>query len=159
MTVSVINQPFIDSSLDKSVCLCSVTLLPWYAFRFTWTKSERQTCAVTGTSVSSLRRLSESRCGPRACHRWPNLLPDVLRFLTVCLKECIVCVLRSIGIVLCCGTESICGRMCLYRQHITAWLFFFYWLHPAIFMCVCHGLLGSFNPALVLKRVQILDVQ
>lgn len=77
LTGSVINHSLTDPRLDWTVCLCSVTLLPWCASRFTPTKSQWQTCTLPRTRVSSLRHLSdgpESRQGPRC----PALLPHIL---------------------------------------------------------------------------------
>lgn len=75
-TGSVINHSLTDPRLDWTVCLCSVTLLPWCASRFTPTKSQWQTRTLPRTRVSSLRHLSdgpESRRGPRCPGLWPRI--------------------------------------------------------------------------------------
>lgn len=117
LTGSVINHSLTDPRLDWTVCLCSVTLLPWYASRFTPTKSQWQTRTMPRTCVSSLRHLSdgsESRRGPR----WPGVFTT-----RVCFKALggfPRTELSATGVAVS-GKEA--GRMCFYWQHINTWLF------------------------------------
>lgn len=110
LTGPVITHSLTDPRLDWTVCLCSVTLLPWCASRFTPTKSQWQTCTMPGTRVSSLRHLSDGS-GSHPGPRWPGLLPHE-RALK-CFEDFLRAKLSASG----------AAAMRFYWQHINARLF------------------------------------
>lgn len=157
LTGSVINHSLTDPRLDWTVCLCSVTLLPWCASRFTPTKSQWQTCTLPRTRVSSLRHLSdgpESRQGPRC----PALLPHILALKRL---ETFLRAELSVTGVAASSKAAPTQEGCVFIDGI--------WMHRSLLIAPCRlrravfiyasfSLLGSFNPAMVLKRVLILDL-
>lgn len=142
LTGSVINRTITDCIWDWTVCLYFVTLLPWYASRFTQTKSGLQTHAVPRTSVSSLRHLFdslESLCGPCAFHRWPKALQDrfiyfTLKWFQTPTRLCVICGAFDWLCPLISNRKErgIWCRLCIHWQHITTPLFIDY---TVLYLC------------------------